>query len=176
MARGSIRAPPSTRIGRFRVRLIPLGFHPSLLLVSITEVGTGKVSGRFGAGLDAPWARVAANTAASQAFALDGPLTLLIEGMAGVGAWGMSLARGTFPPHRLDVGELTYTADAVMSDVFPTLAAQATGATSPWFRSGVGGRWCGVPRSRSDRRVGHGGCEVAAEGIDAAGYATRHVP
>ena len=133
MARGSIRAPSSAQVRRFRVRLIPLGFHPSLLLVGIAEVGTGEVSSRFGAGLDAPWARMAANTAASQAFALDGPLTLLIESMTSVGTWGMCLARGTFPLHGFDVGELTNTADAVMSDVFATLAAQATGASSPWL-------------------------------------------
>ena len=138
MARGSIRAPPSTRIGRFRVRLISLGFHlfrrgtsgqevwrrcGSICLVGVAEVGTGKVSSRFSTSLDAPWARVAANAAASQALALDGPLTFLIKSMTSVGTWGMRLARWTFPLHGFDVGELTNTADAVMSDVFTALTA-----------------------------------------------------
>lgn len=123
MARGSIRAPSSAQVRRFRVRLIPLGFHPSLFLIGIAEVGTGQVSSRFGASLDAPWARMAANTAASQAFALDGPLTLLIESVTSVGTRGMCFARGTFPLHGFDVRELTDTADAVMPDVFTALTA-----------------------------------------------------
>ena len=123
MARGSIRAPSSAQVRRFRVRLIPLGFHPSLLLVGIAEVGTGEASGRFGAGLDAPWARMAANTAASQAFAPDGPLTLLVESMTSIGTWGMCLTRGAFPLQGFDVRELTDTADAVMPDVFTALTA-----------------------------------------------------
>ena len=138
MTRGSIRAPPSTRIGRFRVRLISLGFHlfwrgtsrhevwrrcGSFCLVGVAEVGTGKVSCRFSASLDAPWARVAADAAAAHAFALDGPLTLLIESMTSVGTWGMCLTRGAFPLQGFDVRELTDTADAVMSDVFTALTA-----------------------------------------------------
>ena len=133
MARGAIRTPSSVFIWRLRVRFIPFGFHPSPFFVGIAEVGTGKVSSRFGAGLDAPWARVAANTAASQAFALDGPLTLLIEGMTSVGTRGMRFARGTFPLHRLDVRELAHTADAVVADVLTALTAEATRASTPWF-------------------------------------------
>ena len=89
MARGAIRTPSSSFVWRLRVRLIPLGFHPSLFLVSIAEVGTGKVSGRFGASLDAPWARVATNAAAAQAFALDGPLALLVKSVTSIGTRGM---------------------------------------------------------------------------------------
>ena len=133
MARGAIRTPSSVFIWRLRVRFIPVGFNPSRLFVGIAEVGAGKVSSRFGAGLDAPWARVAANTAASQAFALDGPLTLLIKSVTSVGTRGMCFARGTFPLHGFDVRELTDTADAVMPDVFTALTAQATGASSPWL-------------------------------------------